>query len=408
MPPLRFVARHRLRAVAAAWVAGGVAAGQIASGPTAVAQDRPLPAEGGRPAAGEAGPPLLAAPEGDAATVRVIRGGRVVASGTPGPDGRLNAVPLPPGVYSVAGRVGGGAALFALRVTGDADAAPPPLAAPAADWPAARALLSRRFPELLPPETHEDAAAAPAAVPAAAAPAPRAVATVRRAVGRRTGRVLPGAVGRVARFDETGAATPVPGAEVVLFLDGEALATLRSDANGRFTLPDTLGPGVYSLLSVRRGVTLAESGVSLVGLRVAADDRAVSTPADAAFRPAAFVATAAVQEAGFSVAQAPASDLPAAFGPLVEEPPPGPPPPPPVPPGGSGGGAGGGSGGGAGGGLIPGLIGAGIGAGIAAAVADDDEGDAPAAANGGPGVASPTRPPFTPPGPPPSAGDADD
>ena len=436
-------ARLRLSLSAAALMGlGGLAAAQDAVDPG-------LPLDAGYEGiAGEGEFPLLlgSAREGAApATVRMIRGGQVVAAGTLDETGGLETGALPPGVYSVAGEAGGGRALFAYKITeGDVsttDAAPLRLVAPASDWPVARAILMRRFPQLAAPVPTPGPATAPAPAapiggltpPPAALPAPAPVRTISKVtVARRMGGVRPGSRGLVTQFDAEGVARPIVGADIYLIRAGERVAETRTDDGGLFTLPTTLGRGIHTLVTVSddpdgvrgtldatavlRGNATRMAGASVVGLDI---DAAAPVPAAAPAVPAAdpavpvvraadgFVRPAALRAvqggADFAVAQVPAADLGFALpvGPDGDDPGLAGPPPfgPAGGPGGFGGGLGGGGlggGGGAagGGGLLGALAIGGIAAGVIAAVSDDDE--EPVAVADDPDALTPERPPSDP------------
>ena len=375
--------------------------------PTGAAQEEePRPGPAGLPVSigyegehvSDGFPLRLAGPDGDRpAALRLVRGGRPFA--VIRPNGRLPD--LPAGVYSVVGRGEAGAALFSYRVMDDRVESHPPLTrlvAPATDWPVARGLVRRRFPQGfvdpdLDPYWYRDpsAAAGPAPsrpgvpdVPAdpefEVVPGGRTVAR-RAAVSdlaqRRMAGVPAGTMGTLRNLD-AGAARPVRDADVYVLSGGAVVATGRTDVDGNFMVPEGLSPGVHTL------ATVSETGAAIIGMRILPDaepaddlpDGAVDgeTEAELVVRPVAF----RVRRQGpvFSVAEVPAADLPVALGsletaPLVGGPPPG---------GGIGGGGigGGGAGGAAGGGgLLGALIGAGAGAGIAAALlSDDDDADA--------------------------------
>ena len=415
-------ARLRLSLSAAALLGlGGLAAAQDAVDPG-------LPLDAGYEGiAGEGEFPLLlgSVREGAApAAVRMIRGGRVVAAGTLDETGGLEPGALPPGVYSVAGEAAGGRAVFAYKVVeGEVSTtgpAPLRLVAPAADWPVARAILMRRFPQLAAPVPTPGAVPATAPAPAApiggpvpppaALPAPIPVRTISKVtVDRRMGGVRPGSRGLVTQFDAAGVARPIVGADIYLIRAGERVAETRTDDGGLFTLPATLGGGIHTLVTVSnlsngvsetlgatavlRGNATRMAGASVVGLDIDAAAPAPVPAADPAV-PAAdpavpvvraadgFVRPAALRAvqggADFAVAQVPAADLGFALpvGPGGDDPGLAGAPPfgPAGGPGGFGGGGGLGGGGAAGGG---GLLGAlaigGIAAGVIAAVSDDDE-----------------------------------
>ena len=376
------------------------------------------------PAAGRF-PGLSEGAGGAAARVRVIRGGEVVAAGTLAGDGTLadaagEAVePLPPGVYSFAGRSESGRALFAYRVpapgAGGVAVAPEPsrLAAPASDWPLARVIVARRFADL-PPLAPAPVRRAPfgppnpfltppAPVPPAARPGmlPGAfgVGGVSAVVKGAAAGAEPGDGGRVRQYDAAGVARPVSGAEIYLLRAGERVAALTADDAGRFTLPPTLLPGVYTVVTVSpRSLDPTPArdallGASVFGVRVEAASPVVEADDRRGAPLVRHVARRTRQAAGeLEASQAPETDLPAAFE-ALDGPPPSAPPAPIVPPAvaaagaaaaaafGPGAGGTGLGGGGAGGldapagGLATALIVGGIAAGVVAAVSDDDEED---------------------------------
>ena len=350
---------------------------------------------------------LAGAGDGPPAALRLVQAGRpvaVVRPGVPAPD-------LAPGVYSVIGRGPGGAALFSYKVMpfeaadgagGDVGRAPLiRLVAPPTDWPVARGLVQRRFPQVFPdplPGWYADPATAAAApfspplgVPGAgvpgSVPAPVPQALPGRTIARRTAAaatvrrrmagVPAGAMGTLRNLD-SGFARPVADADVYVISGGAVTGATRTDREGNFTVPEGLTPGVHTI------TTVSPTGASIVGMRVLpgggdiidGDAFGGETEAELVVRPVAFRVRR--QGPAFSVAEVPAGDLPVALGSLEDGPPVGFPPPGGGPGFGGGGGIGGGGAGGAaggGGGLLGALIGAGVGAGIAAAVVSDD-GDA--------------------------------
>ena len=306
-------------------------------------------------------------------------------------DGRgaVSARDLPAGEFSVLARDPRGVALFAYRVlrpgagedepaaviiptAADRRALPVRLLAPVNDWATARSLIGRRY----------SADAAPLQLPTGAAPAfpeEEVEATAVDPAGLLEP-LRPGGKGVLEHLESDGGDDwRVTGADVYFIRRGELLGKTVTDSRGVFTVPMSFQQGIYSLL------TVSETGVALVGLRVGPDPKlpVASAPRRSGdgVLPVRTVAARRVQAAvEMSVAEVGAENLPAALGAVDAAAPAAAAVTPAAAAAGGGlggvGGAAAGAGAAAGGG---GLLGALAGAGGIAAAVDGDDGDDDAA-----------------------------
>ncbi|QDT18230.1 carboxypeptidase-like regulatory domain-containing protein [Alienimonas californiensis] len=340
--------------------------------------------------------PLVASGEGDGVrpSVRLVRHGAVVATGLLGTDGSLESGSVPPGVYSVIGVAGEAMAIFSQKIEAEPlseDASSVRLLAPPSDRALALAILARRFPEQFGAAAGPVSPAAASAAPAPVAPAaavepadlPANVAAggqepVFRPAALRTallGGTPAGAEGLARMFDADGLLQPLPGAEIFLIRNGDQVASLTADGEGRYRLPKDLEPGLYTHVMVSSPASALPGdatgtplyGASVVGLNVVKERPVVQQNVDGPFRT---VVRRVLKQAPIGPPGADPDDF-AVIGPPLPPGPPGPLAGGPV--GGGGGAAGGGGGGALGGSLLPLAIGIGGGLAIGLNNGDDDD-----------------------------------